>query len=155
MLSGHVARNAAALVAGLALSCTALAQLAYDREPELWPLDRVIGTPVQSARGEVLGSIKDLIVDTSSGEIEYVVVARRAGERPAVYPVGALAAGDRGEVLVDGAPVAIDLEASGAAGASTLVPTQRRQFAFAAADLGRREELVVNLVEGTVGFARK
>jgi sporulation protein YlmC with PRC-barrel domain len=147
MLSAHFARTATALVGVLGLSCTALAQ-PYDFTMRL---DRIIGTPVHTARGEVLGSIKDLIVDTRTLRIEYVVVERTAAGQnsPAVYPVGALLAGDRGELLLDGAEV-VTPEASSAAGGTTLAPAQRRNFAFAAAELGRRDELLVDLIDGTL-----
>jgi sporulation protein YlmC with PRC-barrel domain len=143
MLSAYFPRRTAALIAALALPCAA--QLASDFKPESLPLDRIIGTPVQSTRGEPLGSIKDLVIDRSTGKVEYVAIERPGGQADVViHPVGALVAGERGEMLLDP-----DYGVSSAAGASA--PGLRH--AFATRDLGASEDLVLDLPEGKVGFA--
>lgn len=154
MLCAHFTRTAAVLMAALALPCAA--QLAYDFEPEALPLDRIIGTPVHSTRGEPLGSIKDLVVDTRTGKVEFVAIERPGGQAGVVlYPVSALVAGDRGEVVLDPHSAG-----SSAAGASSLAPNQQdvpthANHAFAARDLGASHELVLELPDGNVRLAPK
>ena len=48
----------------------------------------LLGSPLTSLSGEPVGTVEDLIVDTSAGRVVYLIVDR--GARFATYPIGAL-----------------------------------------------------------------
>jgi hypothetical protein len=141
----HVVRVTTAVAAALLLCGTALAQIAYDPEPELVPLAQVLGRSVQSVSGEPLGSIADLLLHPRTRKVEYLVLKGPEGSQ-AVYPIGALVAGKGNELLLDAA-----FGESSAAGGSFLAesPARSRQMSAAKAMRPGRE-LVVDLLEGTV-----
>ena len=151
MLCARVARSIQVTAFAVALAMPCLARpLADYRDPGHLRLDEIIGMRVQSASGEALGVIRDLIFDPRTRRIEYIAVEEVAEPRRrgilSRYPVDILVAGGPGEVVVDPSLL------SSSAGASALAgPLQPSALSFATA--ARREgEPVIDLLEGKLRF---
>lgn len=123
-------------------------------------LSEIIGRQVSDPRGEPLGRIRDLVFDSRSRKVEYVVLGGDGGEL-SIHPVSALSAGDSTSVVLDAPPV----QSSGGASVATLSAAPARRLARASEwvghrakdrtgkDLGRVEDLVVSVLDGEIGFA--
>jgi sporulation protein YlmC with PRC-barrel domain len=140
MLCARFARSIPAALA-VALACVAHAQVDY-RDADVHLKD-IIGMRVQSASGEALGVIKDLVFDPRTGRIVYIAVEQpQQGATMSRYPVDVLVAGRPGEVVVDESLVSSSAGASARAG-----QLQTHGFSFANAERGR-DDPVVDLLEG-------
>jgi sporulation protein YlmC with PRC-barrel domain len=148
MLYARFARfiRPATLALALALPCAAQTQT-DDRDVRHLRVQDIIGMRVQSASGEALGVINDLVFDLRTRRIVYIAVEQphRRGILSR-YPVDALVAGGPGEVVVDASLL------SSSAGASTLAgPLQSSGLSFATAERGAGEP-VVDLIKGALHF---
>ncbi len=88
------------LAAGALLATLAAAEAGAVNASDL------LGAPLTSLRGEPIGAVDDLIVDTSAGRVVYLIVDR--GERFATYPVRALAGGLRIDQRLEGEVARLD-----------------------------------------------
>lgn len=140
MVAGKAVRRAlrAAIAAGLLLwPVLAAGQVLRPGEPEYLRLSDIVGREVHDARGEPLGTIKDLVIDRRTGKVEYVALEDGA------FPVSALRSGEGMQLLLD-----LSGDEGSAAGATSQAASVR-----ATELLGHGYDDLLLSIDGQVRFA--
>lgn len=120
---------------------------------EFLSVSEIIGRQVTGPRGEDLGRIRDLVIDSRTRKVEYVALGHGA-EQLVTFPVSSLRVAGTAQVMLDVPPDSLSQSSSAGASIAQLTEKQARRLIRASELMvGRVKDLVVSVLDGDIRFA--